>query len=264
MSLQSQPFERYLARDSAVHRLDPRVKLIVAVAFIIGVALLPDGAWLLYGIAFALVMGATITARLSPLLVIKRSLVGLPFLLAAISILFTLPGNVLWSGPMGLSISDAGLTRFASIVLRSLISLQAAVLLTATTPFPDLLHAMRHLKVPNLFFAIIAFMYRYLFVLTDEAARLLRGRAARSASLPGYKAGGSLSWRAGTAGSMVGQLFVRSLDRSERVYQAMQARGYRGQMMTMHPHVMSRGDWAALVAGCMAAVVLALAGRMLY
>lgn len=255
-------FDRYLERQSAVHRLDPRVKVVVTVGFIVSVALLPDGAWAAYLAAFALVMAVALAAMLSPWLVIRRSLVGLPFLLAAVTLLFTVPGRVVWAGPLGLEMTDAGLLRFSSIVLRSLISLQAAVLLTATTRFPDVLHALRHLKVPAILVAIIAFMYRYLFVLADEAARLLRARAARSGHLPGRRSGGSITWRATVTGHMAGQLLVRSLDRSDRVYQAMLARGYRGEMLTLAPHAMHRHDWAVLLTALVAIASLQLMGRL--
>ncbi|MFO7662213.1 MAG: cobalt ECF transporter T component CbiQ [Chloroflexota bacterium] len=249
-------FDRYLDRESAVHQLDPRVKVLIALGFIISVALLPDGAWVAYGVAFLLVMGLSLAARLSPLTVFKRSLVGLPFLLAAVTVLFTIPGQVLWQGPFGVTLTDGGLIRFTSIMARSLVSLQAAVWLTATTRFPDLLHALRHLKVPAILVSIIAFMYRYLFVLADEVQRLLRGRAARSGRRPGLKSGGSIGWRASVTGHMAGQLLVRSLDRSERVYNAMLARGYRGEMLTMSPHMMHPVDWLALVAGFVALLLL--------
>jgi cobalt/nickel transport system permease protein len=249
-------FDRYLDRESAVHRLDPRVKVLIALGFIISVALLPDGAWIAYGVAYLLVMAVSLAARLSPLTVFKRSLVGLPFLLAAVTVLFTVPGQVLWEGPFGLTLTGGGLVRFSSIIARSLISLQAAVWLTATTRFPDLLHALRHLKVPAILVSIIAFMYRYLFVLADEVQRLLRGRAARSGRLPGLKAGGSIGWRASVTGHMAGQLLVRSLDRSDRVYNAMLARGYRGEMLTMSPHTMHPVDWLALAAGFIALLFL--------
>ncbi len=84
---------------------------------------------------------------------------------------------------------------------------------------------------------------------------MLRARAARSAQPPEGASGGSVLWRAQVAGGMVGQLFLRSYERSERIYQAMLARGYQGQLLTMNPHVMRRRDW--LVAG--GALVLLLA-----
>jgi cobalt/nickel transport system permease protein len=256
-------FDRYLEGASAVHRLDPRVKVLVTLAFIVAVALLPDAAWVAYGAAALLIGAATVAATLSPGLVVRRSLLGLPFLLAAVTVLFTVPGRALWSGPWGLEVTDAGLMRFGSIVARSLLSVAAAVLLTATTRFPDVLHALRHLRVPAVLVGIIAFMYRYLFVLVEEVQRLLRARAARSARLPDTKGGGSLGWRAAVVGHMAGQLFVRSLDRSDRVYQAMQARGYRGELLTLAPHVMQRRDWLALMAGLAMVAALLAVGRLI-
>ena len=254
-------FDRYLARPSAVHRLDPRVKVVLTLAFILSAALLPDGAWVAYGLGFAAVMAAAVAAHLSPWLIVRRSLVGLPFLLAAVTILF-IPGRVVWDGPWGLAVSDAGLLRFTGILLRSLISLQAAVWLTATTRFPDILHALRHLHVPAVLVSIIAFMYRYLFVLVEEVERLLRARAARSARLPGVPGGGTLRWRASAAGHMAGQLFVRSLDRSDRVYHAMLARGYRGELLTLAPHAMRPPDWVALALGLTLTLALQFIARI--
>jgi cobalt/nickel transport system permease protein len=79
---------------------------------------------------------------------------------------------------------------------------------------------------------IIGFMYRYLFVLADESIRLLRARAARSAHGPG-RSGGGLVWRGRVAGGMVGNLMLRAFERSERVYDAMVARGYKGEVLSL-------------------------------
>jgi len=89
------------------------------------------------------------------------------------------------------------------------------------------------LRVPGTLVAITAFMYRYLFTLRDEAVRLVRARAARSGALSGQRSGGRVIWRAQVSGSMVGNLFLRSYERSERVYAAMLARGYTGEMRTL-------------------------------
>ena len=74
-----------------------------------------------------------------------------------------------------------------------------------------------------------------LFVLSEEAERLLQARAARSARIPGTKSP-SVFWRAKNAGNMVGQLFLRSYERSDRVYNAMVARGFKGEFLTFRPH----------------------------
>ena len=92
--------------------------------------------------------------------------------------------------------------------------------------------ALRALRVPAVIVSIIGFMYRYLAVLTDEAARMNRGRQARSAAPPQGTGGGSIGWRARVTGAMVGSLFIRSYERSERVFAAMLARGYDGTFRT--------------------------------
>lgn len=239
-------FDHFQNQTTAAHRLDPRVKVIIVVAFILSNALLPDGAWLAYGLMAVFIWAAARVARLPFAFLFKRSLIVLPFLLAAVTIIFTLPGTAVFSfqiGPWTLTATDAGLVRFSSILIRSWLSVLAAIWLTATTSFPDLMHALRHLHVPQILVSIISFMYRYLFVLADEAGRLLRAREARSARLPGQKSGGSLWWQAKVAGGMIGQLFLRSFERSDRVYNAMLARGYRGELLTMNPHKMSEQDW---------------------
>jgi cobalt/nickel transport system permease protein len=230
-------FDAYRPGRTPVHARDPRAKVVCALAFILGVLLLPDGAWLGFALSWGLALGVARAAGVGARRLLARSLMAAPFALAALTVLFTLPGQtVLALGRWG--ISDAGLLRFASILLRSWLAVQAAVLLMAVTPFPDLIHALRHLRVPAILAAVIAFLYRYLFVLADESLRLLRARAARSVGR-----GGSLRWRARVAGGMVGQLFLRSLERSDRVYNAMLARGYRGELLTMNPHRMQPADW---------------------
>jgi cobalt/nickel transport system permease protein len=254
-------FDHYQRRDSLIHATDPRVKVVVTVLFILSSALLPDGAWLALGLSWGMLVLGGILARLSPLFLIARSWVALPFALAAVTLIFSTPGEAIANidiGPWLLVVTDAGMVRFLSVVLRSWISVQGAILLTATTPFPDLVHALRHLRIPGILVATISFMYRYLFVLGDEATRLLRARAARSAKAPTEegRTGGSVLWRAKIAGGMGGQLFLRSYERSERVYNAMLARGFRGEFLTLNPHVMGGMDW--LKGGLASAMLLGI------
>jgi cobalt/nickel transport system permease protein len=260
--------DRYRTGESLIHHLDPRVKVVVTVLFILSNVLLPDGAWLAFVLAWVLILSISLLAELGLVYALKRSFVALPFALAAVTVVFNLPGAPLFAwklGPWHLVATDTGMIRFASIVIRTWLSVQMAILLTATTRFPDLMHALQHLRVPQLLVAIISFMYRYLFVITDEALRLMRAREARSArpARGGQpSSGGSLAWRARVTGNMVGQLFLRSYERSDRVYNAMLARGYKGQFLTINPHVMCASDWM-IGAGAVAILVLLQAvGRM--
>lgn len=257
-------FDRYEIGASLIHHLDARVKVVVTVLFILSNVLLPDGAWLAFLLAWALVLAVNLLARLKWTYALKRSLIALPFALAAVTVIFTLPGQPVFRlnvGPWQWLATDAGLIRFTSIVMRSWLSVQMAILLTATTQFSDLMHALRHLRVPQLLVAVISFTYRYLFVLADEAMRLLRARQARSARPAGGGGGGTLLWRARVAGHMVGQLFLRSYERSDRVYNAMLARGYQGHFFTLNPHVMRRRDWLIAAVAVATLALLQLVGH---
>ncbi|UCC89893.1 MAG: cobalt ECF transporter T component CbiQ [Anaerolineales bacterium] len=258
-------FDRYQAGEGLIHSLAPQVKVVLTVLFILSNVLLPDGAWLALSLAWCLVLLTSTLAGLGIGYTLKRSFVALPFALAAVTVAFNLPGQPLvkWNiGPWQLVATDAGVIRFASIVVRTWLSVQMAILLTATTRFPDLIHALNHLHIPQLLVAIISFMYRYLFILTDEAMRLMRAREARSARPMAGGGGGSVAWRARVSGNMIGQLFLRSYERSDRVYNAMLARGYSGQFLTISPHQMHTKDWAIGATAIIIMLLLQVIGRL--
>jgi cobalt/nickel transport system permease protein len=226
--------DRYVPRDSLVHRADARLKVVLAFVTIIGVALLPPGAFGAYAVAWLVLVSASVVASLGPLRLVRGSWVVLPFVLVAVPLLFTRPGEALVTielGPVVLTVTDTGLRDVLSIAAKSWLSVQVALLLAYTTAFADLVDALRSLRVPAIIVAIIGFMVRYLAVLTDEAARMTRARRSRSADAPQGRSGGSLRWRAMVTGSMVGSLFIRSYERSERIYAAMLARGFTGTFL---------------------------------
>ncbi len=234
----------YRARASFVHRLDARVKFVLAVLFIVCTALTPDGAWPAYVLLAALVLGVAVAAQLEMGFVQRRAAVALPFALAAVTVAFSTPGHSLLTMHVlswELALTDAGLVRFVSILLKSWLSVQMAVVLTASTPFPDLLRAMRGLGLPKILVAIAGFTYRYIFVIGDEALRLMQARAARSGA-PSGRGGGNILWRARVTGGMAGSLFLRSIERSERIYDAMAARGYDGEIRSLRPPILRPGD----------------------
>ena len=244
----------YQHRHSPVHALDPRIKLLLAVAFILTAGLTPIGAWPAYLLLLALVLAVEILSELGLAAVIKRSALAAPFILAALPLIFTVPGAALVEWRLGgwqIALSGPGLERFAGLAFKSWLSVQMAIVLAASTPFPDLLRALRALHLPRLLVAIFGLMWRYLFVLVDEALRLIRARAARSGASeqPGLKTGGSLVWRARMAGGMAGNLFLRGFERSDRLYVAMLARGYDGEVRSFPLPSLRRLDWAVLWSG---------------
>ena len=256
-------FDQYQFTQSRIHELDPRVKVLITVLFILSNALLPDGSWPAFALAWLFLLLGNDQSGLGLGFTLKRSIVALPFALVAVSAIFSPHGSPLANWDLGfitLIPTDQGLIRFFSIMVRSWLSVQMAILLVATTQFPDLLHALEHLRLPHTLTTIIAFLFRYLFVLTNEVFRILRAREARSASLPGVRGGGTLPWRIKTTGSMAGQLFLRSYERSDRIYQAMISRGYAGQIRTLNPHQMERGDWLFLLLSSFLLVIIQIVG----
>jgi cobalt/nickel transport system permease protein len=244
--------------DSPIHRLDARVKLILTLAFVVAITASPAGAWLSYALflmAIGLVVGLS---RVQPSMILKRSLVAIPFALAALTLIFTRDGTKIATLPLArwtLSISYEGIIAFVSILVKAWLSVLMATTLVTTTTFPDLVAAMRSLKVPRVLVSVVSFMYRYIFIIADEALRLHRAREARSAS-PEGAAGGSLLWRARVLGGMIGSLFLRSYERSERIYAAMISRGFQGEIRTMSSRNLAPCD--LVIAGAFLAYLLAV------
>jgi cobalt/nickel transport system permease protein len=127
-----------------------------------------------------------------------------------------------------------------NVAFKSLTSVCALMLLSATTSFQSLLRGFERLHVPRVFVEIVAFAWRYLFVLREEAQRMLRARDARAWHARWF-------WQAWVIGLMVGSLFLRAYERAERVYQAMKARGYHGHSHTYFDKPLSRPDWGLMV-----------------
>ncbi len=130
---------------------------------------------------------------------------------------------------VGWHATDSGLLVLASIFIESWLCVLVGVLLTSTTPPNELLRGLRALRLPRLLVATVFFTYRYMHVVGDEGVRMIRARDSRSAAAPGRRSGGTIRWRARVVGNMVGSLFNRSMDRGDRIYAAMQARGYDGE-----------------------------------
>jgi cobalt/nickel transport system permease protein len=110
--------------------------------------------------------------------------------------------------------------------------------------------------------SMFGMMWRYTFVLVDEALRLMRARAARSGSWAGQpgktssshrrlrvREGGSIRWRARVTGGMAGNLLLRAFERSDHIYVAMLSRGYDGEVRLLPLAPLAGTTRLALVAG---------------
>jgi len=241
---------------SLIHRLDPRLKLVATLAFVVVMTSTPLRAWPAVLLLAALAVSVILLSQIPLTEAVRRSVIVLPIVgMVAITLLFTRSGQILWAWyPFGwpIAITVEGVLLFATLVVKSWLSVLVSGLLVATTPFPNLLSALRSLGVPTVLTAIISFLYRYLFVVLDEAMRLQTAREARAAGT-----GGTLLWRLRVLGGMIGSLFIRSYERSERIYAAMLSRGFTGQVRTL-----TRLRWCVLdswTALCWGLLVIAAA-----
>jgi cobalt/nickel transport system permease protein len=221
------------------------------------ISLLPIGSFPAMFVVWLVLVASSATAGLGPFRLSRAAVVALPFTLAAFPLIFTIGEQVIGAvdlGPIHLTISAEGLRRFLTITSGSWLSVQVALLLAFTTPFHDLVDALRELHLPRILISIISFMYRYLAVLSDEGTRMLRARDARSAAGAG-SSGGSIRWRATVTGRMVGSLFLRAYERSERIYAAMQARGFEGEFRHLRARALHRAElaWLAVLLAVLAA-----------
>ncbi len=259
----------YRPANSLLHQADARVKFLLTIAFILTSSLTPFGAWPVYVFLFTLILSVTLLSELGIRFVLTRAALALPFVLSALPVIFTITGTALFTLPLGswtLTASVEGMSRFISISLKSWLSVQAAILLASSTPFPELLQAMRAVRVPRLLVAMFGLMWRYLFVLVDEALRLMRARAARSgvSADSNKKVGVSVIWRARVAGGMAGNLFLRGIERSDRIYVSMLSRGYNGEVRAIPLAPFTRNHWLVLGLGILILAVLLIFGNLLW
>jgi cobalt/nickel transport system permease protein len=257
----------FKAIDSPIHELDPRVKLVLSLAFILTTALIPHGAWPVYILLLAIIFSVIILSRLGFIFVLKRSALALPFVLAALPMIFTIKGDPLAQFMLGnwqLTISLPGLERFISITLKSWISYKppSCWLLLPVFQICSWLCALSAFPPFGICFWVDVAVS---FVLADEALRLMRARLARSGETDNRttKPGGSLVWRAQVTGGMAGSLFLRALERSDRIFNAMISRGYDGEVRTLPLPPLRTTQWMALFGGLGLLILLLLLSVLL-
>jgi cobalt/nickel transport system permease protein len=197
--------DRYSRLDSPIHRLPPAAKLVAALAVVIVTALLPRSGVIPLAAVFALLMAVAVISHIPGPFLLRRVLLLEPFVLAV----------------AGLALVQAdGFRLFLFLLGRCTVCLLAMVLLANTTPFSDLVKVLKAARVPALLVTTMSLMYRYLFVLLDEAGRMKRARASRTFSRRRARA-----WQ--SAATVASQLFIRSSERADRIWAAMCARGWR-------------------------------------
>jgi len=207
-------------RDSAIHRLDPRAKLLTTLVFIITVV--SHGKYEIAALLPYLIFPASllILADLPVGYLGKKLLLVAPFaLFIGLFNPFIDRDIILQLGPLSVS---GGWLSFGSIMLRFSLTVGTALILVATTSFHGICYALEKFLAPRVFVLQLLFLYRYLFVLIEQAVRLVKARSLRSFHGRGL---GIKSYS-----PLIGQLLLRTMDRAQRIHLAMLCRGFTGEI----------------------------------
>jgi cobalt/nickel transport system permease protein len=211
--------DSFALQDTPVHRLDPRAKVLATLAFLVCVVSFPRYA-VLPLLPFALFpVWLASDGRIPVRWMASRLLAAAPF-----ALLVGMFNPLLDRAPvtlLGMTIA-AGWLSYASIVLRFLLTTAAALALIATTGMNGVGAALDRLGVPDVFVTQLMFLYRYIFVLAEEAMRMTRARDLRSFG----KRGTGIA----VFGQILGHLLLRTYARAQRIYSAMLLRGFDGHV----------------------------------
>lgn len=226
--------DRLSYQNTVIHRLDPRSKVIVTMLFVITVISYAKYE-VMSLIPFFIFPVLLITLSDTPfLLIVKKVLFVSPFaiFIGIFNPLFDAGTIVLWHN---IHIS-AGWISLLSIMIKFTLTISAALLLIATTSFPGICNALQRLGVPAPFTSQLLFLYRYIFVLMEEAMRMARARDLRTFGAHGT--GIKVFIR------LIGLLFIRTMERAERIYQSMLSRSFTGSIPSINQYCFKMSDTA--------------------
>ncbi|MGS0680800.1 energy-coupling factor transporter transmembrane component T family protein [Shewanella sp. 0m-8] len=211
----------YSRQETLINRLDARAKLISSVAILMAVvsqdsyaiaALLP-----LYLYPMVILVTADIPMRF----ILPKLLLALPFIIL-LGILNPLLDTSIWQTPWGSYVS-AGWLSLMSIILRLLLCVSIAILLLATTGIQGIVAGLQRLAVPNVLTTQIYLLYQFFFIIAQELLVMLNAyqlrRINRQAAIPLH-----------FYQHLMISLFHKTVQRCTRIYEAMLARGFRGEL----------------------------------
>ena len=223
--------DKYSDLSSLIHRLDARAKIISCLIYILFVIFtLPDSLGQFWGYFF-LIFIVILLSRVPIGYIFRRSLVILPFVILVAAFLpFLKEGKIAGSwniGTLSLTVTYGGLSIVRNVPIKSYLAILALTVFSSTTKFPEFLKGLEKFYIPRILIMLLSFMYRYIFVLTDEAQRMEQARRARYF-------GGNYTRQVRVFANMIGLLFIRTYERAERIYQSMRARCFDGQILTLN------------------------------
>ncbi len=207
-------------KNSRIHGLDPRVKVVTTFLFIIYVVSFDK--YEITGL-FPFFFFPAILIGLAdlPLGYLLRKIVLVAPLVLFIGIFNPILDKEVIMQVGSLQISGGWLS-LISLLLRFFLTVGAGLLLIATTGFPAICMALEKLGTPKILTVQLLMLYRYLFVLIEESIRMFRAYTLRSFS--GKKVHYQIFRQ------MLGNLLLRTLDRAQRIHMSMLSRAFTGEI----------------------------------
>ena len=223
----SVPFLADGGGTTILHRWDVRCKIVTILVCSFAIASLRHLETALTAIGFSVII--LLIARISFSKALPRLLAIFGFVgMFLIVMPFSVPAHhgdtvLVFNGMDWLGLNLRGLLLAATIAAKAIAIALLMEPLLSTAPFPVTLHGLSRLGIPEMVGQMVLLSHRYLHVFRHEARRMSSGMQVR-----GFRKRTELeTLRA--VGNFIGMLFVRSFERTERVFDAMRARGYRGR-----------------------------------
>jgi cobalt/nickel transport system permease protein len=253
--------EIHSQKPGLLQKLDPRVKLLTLLLYVVVISLLHSLPWILalYGVS----LGLALSSRIPLVFFLRRVWLVLPLFAGIIALpatlnlftpgepvflLFSLPQEYQWGPyriPAEISLTGQGIQAALLLVSRVGASLSFILLLTLTTPWADLFKAFRSLRIPVIYVQTLGMTLRYLMLLSQTVRDM--HFAKKSRTLLPQKTRVEQRWIAG----QMAALFKRSLQLSGDVHRAMVARGYQGDVRILSVFRLRPADglWAGFCTG---------------
>ena len=231
--------ETFARGDSLLHNRSPRVKLVACASLLAVVAI--SNSFQAIGFALGAALILLFVSGLSLRSVGKRLFIANSFTLFLwVSLPLTYSGgDHIQLG--SLVLSGQGVQLASLITLKTNTIILLIILLLGTSTVAELGHSLQSLGIPEKLCFLLLFSYRYIFVIHQEYKRLKRAATIRcfspTTNLHTYR----------TYGYLFGMTLVHSVNRSQRIYQAMQLRGFNGKLIPLTQREPRRGDTLFLI-----------------
>ncbi|MEM3833546.1 MAG: cobalt ECF transporter T component CbiQ [Thermoprotei archaeon] len=235
--------EKFTNINGVLQNIDPRIKL-YSLALCILTAISVNSIILL-GIIFVIITILTITSKIPlKLFFLRTAFIPLFSIIIVLPLPFITSGSkliIISYDKFFVSITWEGLYKAIQFIVRVWISVASLSLLIFTTKFSKLVYLMKNIKVPIIFTSIIIITYRFIFFFINETYRMILAKEARTVNKE------SRLQIMKTIAQIISTLFIRAYEKNEKVYLAMIARGYTGEIKLTDNAKINYKDWAFLI-----------------